>query len=134
MQRELGRSVVRTIPGTEPRSFPSFSDFAARLINAGTIRSEQELSDTRADLLSGILFEWYRQGQIACVFARRLACSPDANNWTSIVVQGDSSPEILDVVLETASTELQALQLIFPGSGLPDQAVRLINSLCSHSS
>lgn len=130
----LTRSTLRRIGANDTRAFSSFNDYLKVLIQQGTVESADELIARRPDLLGSILFEWYRQGQVACVFAQLLARAADATKWQSITIQGTLDVAQLEDVLEEAADKLEALQLIFPGPATAQQAVELIQSLCSHPS
>jgi hypothetical protein len=125
------KSVQREIAQDDVRSFSSFHDLLQQRIDRGEIASLEDLLGRKPALLGSILFDWYRQGQIACVFAQRLARDPISANWQSVVVKGRIDPTTLSSVLEEAAKKLDALQLIFPGPGTAEQAVEIMNKLCS---
>ncbi|HEX8632548.1 MAG TPA: hypothetical protein VF703_00185 [Pyrinomonadaceae bacterium] len=130
----LMRSTLRKIGATDTRAFSAFEDYLKVLVHQGVVGSVEELVAQRPDLLGSILFEWYRQGQIACVFAQRLARDTDTAKWQSITIRGTVDAAQLEGILEEAADKLEALQLIFPGPGTAQQAVELIKSLCAHIS
>lgn len=130
----LTRSIIRKIGATDTRAFSSFSDYLNVLIEQGIVESAKDLMTRRPELLGSILFQWYTQGQVACVFAQLLAKAVDPTKWQSVLIQGELDVAELEVVLEEAADKLEALQLIFPGDGTAQQAIELINSLCAHPS
>jgi hypothetical protein len=134
MRKEVTRSVYREIGPDDKRSFSAFSDYLDFFIQAGHVASLDDLLDRKPDILGTILFAWFSQGQIACIFAQRLARKPIDAKWQSIVVRGDIDPELLSNVLEEAAEQLSAVQLIFPGSGSAQQAIDIVRRLCSHPS
>ena len=131
---KLARSVLREIGANDIRSFSSFTDYLNILAQDGVVTSVDDLIKRRPDLLGSILFEWFSQGQIACVFAQRLAKAVNPTKWQSITVQGTVDAAQLEPILEEAASKLEALQLIFPGPGTAQQAVTLLHSLCEHPS
>jgi hypothetical protein len=130
---KVSKSVVREIGADEIRAFSSFDDYVSALISEGVVKSSQDLVARRPDLLGSILFKWYQQGQIACIFARLLAMKPETQ-WPSITIEGNVDVEQLEAVLREAAENQEALQLVFPGSGTAKQAVDLTKSLCQHPS
>lgn len=128
------KSVQREIGANTIRSYSSFDDFVSGYVADGEVKSAQDLISRRPDLLTSILFDWYRQGQIACIFARLLASKSDPTKWKSIVIEGTLDVVELESILIDASDRLEALQLIFPGSGTALHAVELVKSLCAHES
>jgi len=130
----LTRSIIRKIGATDTRAFSSFSDYLNVLIEQGLVESAEDLMTRRPELLGSILFQWYTQGQVACVFAQLLAKAADPTKWQSVLIQGELDVAELEVVLEEAADKLEALQLIFPGDGTAQQAIKLINCLCAHPS
>jgi hypothetical protein len=130
----LTRSIIRKIGATDTRAFSSFSDYLNVLVEQGIVESAEDLMTRRPELLGSILFQWYTQGQVACVFAQLLAKAIDPTKWQSVLIQGELDVAELEGVLEEAADKLEALQLIFPGDGTAQQAIELINSLCAHPS
>lgn len=130
------KSVQREIGANAIRSYSSFDDFVSGYIADGEVKSAQDLVSRRPDLLTSILFEWYRQGQIACIFARLLVSKKvDPTKWKSIVIiEGSLDVNELETILIDASDRLEALQIIFPGAGTALQAVELVKTLCAHDS
>ena len=130
----LYKGIVREIPGSGTRSFSSFDDLLKARVQRGDVSSLQDLLANKPALLGAMLFDWYKQGQIACAFAQLLARDPSAAAWQSVTVQGGAdATELQDVLLECAA-RLEAVQLIFPGAADAQHAVELILALCSHPS
>jgi hypothetical protein len=130
----LSKSILRDVgAGKKPRAFSSFDDLLNALIENGVVSSKEELIEKQPEQLSALLFEWYIQGQIACVFAQMLAGSRK-EDWQSIVFKEPVEAEELEERLVQSADNLEALQLIFVGDGTPEQAVELIRMLCQHSS
>lgn len=130
----ISRSVLREIGAGDVRTYSSFDDFLALAISEGKVESLHDLLENRPDLLGSILFDWYGQGQIACVFAQRLARNVDRTKWESITIRGTVDASELEAALNEAAHKLEALQLIFPGRATAHQAVDLIKALCMHPS
>lgn len=90
------------------------------------------------ELLGEILFEWYIQGQIACVFAQKLAKDAtkagEATTWQTIVTDSTVNIGELHGLLLNAAAEKEAIQLIFVGPSTADHAVKIILALCQHES
>lgn len=128
------RSINKEVALDDVRVFSSFSDFLNHFINLEQVKSLEDLLENRPDLLGTILFNWYSQGQIACVFAQRLARQPSSAKWQSITVRGEIDVELLTPVLEQSAEQLEALQIIFPGAGSAQQAVEITRQLCKHPS
>ena len=129
------RSVSREIRANDVRTYSSFHDFLELAVQEGKVKDLDDLLKNRPRQLGGILFDWYSQGQIACIFAQRLARSPArSTSWESYTLSGEVDPERLEVILKEAASEFDAVQLVFPGPANALQAVDLINALCKHSS
>jgi hypothetical protein len=131
IKRELGA-------GKRARVFSSFDDFTNALLGNGTIKSKVELITTNRDLLGEILFEWYIQGQIACVFAQKLARDAtkagEATTWQTIVTDAAVNVGELQGLLLNAAAEKEATQLIFLGPATAEHVVQIILALCKHES
>jgi hypothetical protein len=123
------KSVSREIGANKIRAFSSFDDYLKVLIDDGTVKSSHDLVTRRPGLLGQILFQWYQQGQIACVFAQHLA-NAETPSWGSITIQGTVDPAGLEKALQDAAQNLDALQIIFPGPATAKHACDLIKALC----
>src|SRR5690242_5945195 len=91
----LTKSTKRKTGSGKPREFSSFDDFAQAMVDDGVIQSKEELQTTSRDLLGELLLNWYRQGQIACVFAQILAKETieslgERPKWQTVVVDADT--------------------------------------------
>jgi hypothetical protein len=131
------RSVFREIGPKKIREFSSFNDYLKVLIDDRTVTSSHDLVTRLPKLLGEILFKWYQQGQIACVFAQNLADAATPK-WGSITIKDAVDSEKLELVLQDAAENLHALQLIFPEKegekATALHACELIKSLCEHPS
>jgi hypothetical protein len=130
---QVSKSVLREIGAKKTRAFSSFHDYLKVLIADGTVTSSHDLVTRKPSLLGEILFQWYQQGQIACVFAQQLAKAATPA-WGSVTIQGTVDPGQLETVLIDAAKNLDALQLVFPGPATAQQACDLIKELCVHPS
>ena len=130
----LHKSVERQIGANNVRAFSSFDDLLRARIDRGEVSSREDLLENHLGLLGAMLFDWYRQGQIACVFAQQLSRDPSSAAWQSVTVGGEVDPKALDEVLIQAAEKLEAKQLIFPGEASVQHALDLVLSLCSHTS
>jgi hypothetical protein len=129
-------SIHREIGADDIRSFSSFDDYVKPHIDDGSVESIDDLVSRRPELLGRILFDWYKDGQIACVFARVLAAKKDKPKWRTITIEeGEINVEKLEAtLLEAISKEFDAVQFIFPGAGTAQRTVELIKTLCEHPS
>lgn len=130
---QVSKSVLREIGAKKTRAFSSFEDYLKVLVADGTVTSSHDLVTRKPSLLGEILFQWYQQGQIACVFAQQLAKAATPK-WASITIQGTVDPAELESILQDAAHNLDALQLVFPGPATALQACDLIKELCVHPS
>ena len=128
------RSLKREIGADDIREFSSFDDFLNLAVQEGKVKDLADLLENRPDLLGAILFDWYSQGQVACVFAQRLARVADRSKWQSLTIKGEVDPDELEAFLKDAANRFEALQLVFPGLATAHQAVDLIKTLCQHPS
>jgi len=130
----LRKTVSRPIGANSVRAFSSFEDLLAARVERGDVRDSADLLGNKPEFLGTMLFDWYKQGQIACVFAQLLARDPSSAAWQSAIVQGSVDPNAIQDVLVQAMDRIEALQLIFPGDGSVAQVVSLIRTLCAHPS
>ncbi len=129
----LHKSVTREVGAGDARAFPSFDDLAGRMVLKGEAPDIESIRTQRLDLWGQILFDWFQQGQVACVFAQVLARDPEKARWASFVVEGPWTCDIVNAVVETAAAEgFEAAQILFPGDGSVSQAVGVIRELCKH--
>jgi hypothetical protein len=129
---DLIKSVVRDIGADKGRAFSSFDDFVEFLIAQNKINSREQLIQEKPDLLGSILFQWYVQGQVACVFAQMLA--KQATKWQSVTIPGEVDVNEIQGFLEENADNLEAVQFLFIGPATVDHAVQLIRALCEHPS
>lgn len=130
---DLQKSVKREVSADDVRAFSSWPDLLTHVIEMGEVRSYQDLLERRPDLLDDMLFRWFRQGQIGCVFAMKLSHQPAKAGWHSIRVSGDWTNEQLATRIGQVANEAEAIQLIFPGLTTATQTTELIVKLCSDS-
>lgn len=133
MTPTLARSLRWTGPGGEECSFPTFYDIANHLVATGEIARPEELSAERVDLLGDVFLQWVGSGQLGCLFAMRLARTPDQAGWTSVTpAVDDGLARRLQPILEAAAGTAEALQIILPGVATAERVVEVINILCRH--
>jgi len=133
----LTKSTKRKTGSGKPREFSSFDDFAQALLDDGVIQSKEELQTTSRDLLGELLFNWYIQGQIACVFAQMLAREATKSlgqhpKWQTVVVDAETDLTRLQQQLVEDADRLEAIQLIFLGPGTAEHAVEIVLALCKN--
>lgn len=127
------RSVQKGVGPSDPRRFSSFDDLVQWAVKLGLAASIEDVRSTRRDLWGDLLFEWYTQGQIACVFAQSIARNPQEAQWYSAVVEGDwNADHVTGMVDAAAAFGAQALQLIFPGEPTVERAIEITHSLACH--
>ena len=117
------------------RRFSTFDDLAQWAVDIGRATSVAEIREQRVELWGDLVFEWYTQGQIACIFAVNLARDADANAWLSAVVMGPSEVDaqaITALVDAAAEQQAEVIQLLFPGDGDAAQAARILTALSHH--
>ena len=127
------RSVTRGVGPRDTRPFSSFDDLAEWAVRMGRGSDVTDIRENRRDLWGDLLFEWYSQSQVACVFASTLARDPDAARWYSLVVDGPwTAPQLTALVDASVGLAAEAVQLILPGDGSIQQALDLIRRLAQH--
>lgn len=102
------------------------------MLAMGVIDREAQLRDDD-NLLSRVLYEWIRGGQMACAFAKRLARSPKQAGWDSYVdrtIGTDDFPSMLNDALVNLSEEAEAVQIILPGAVTAADTAGLVGQLC----
>lgn len=123
--------------GSQKR-YPTFDFFLSHLIEIGEIKNESELVEDRDDLLSDILIEWERRGQIACSFGVKVALKPIEHGFFSAVFDlndealGEKIDHLLINLVE--NQKIEVAQIIFKKTISPEDVVRLINRLCTEGS
>ena len=131
MSKELQQSVKREVGADTVRAFSSFKDFVDHLIEHKEIASVEDLLANRPDLVFTILFRWYRQAQIGCIFAKRLALDPQQAQWRSEIVNEGFDPATFNQRIDDLAPDSAALQLIFPGLTTAKHCADLVAKLCS---
>lgn len=128
------KSVTKDVGVGDLRRFSSFDDLAGWAVRRGLASDVADVRANRHDLWGDLLFSWYTQGQVACVFATNLARRTETARWYSAVVQGTVSADLVTTLVDTAATSgAEALQLLFPGDGSAAQALALTRTLAQHS-
>ena len=114
----------------DARPFSSFDDLATWAVQLGRASDVHDVRVNKRALWPDLLFEWYTQGQVACVFAQVLARDPRAAGWFSVVVEGAwTADHVTGVVDAAAEFGAEGLQLLFPGEATPEQAIDLTRRL-----
>ena len=128
------RSVTKGVGPRDARPFSSFDDLADWAVELGMAKDREAVRLTQRGLWGNLLFEWYTQGQVGCVFAQRLAADPPTARWYNAVVEGHwSADHVTGMVDAAADFGVEALQLLFPGDGSVEQAVEITRELGSHA-
>ncbi|MFZ6654726.1 hypothetical protein [Undibacterium sp. TJN19] len=126
--------VIREISKTVKRSFPSFDNLAAWVVDNGGADSVESIRVSRPELWSDLLFEWYSSGQIACLFAVHLARLADTAKWYSAVVEGPWDGDYITAIIDASIEQgAEGLQILFPGHGTDDEAITIVERLAVHS-
>ena len=126
----MNDAVSGSVSGTDKRGFSSFPDLLNHVIGMGAAKSWEDVVANRPHLIHDIVFEWYRQGQIACQYAVHLAHTPEPANWLSEIVSPGFDPRDLDERIDAVAGRCEALQLIFLGVTRAEHAAELIVTLC----
>jgi hypothetical protein len=127
------KSVSRVVGPRDPRPFSSFDDLAAWLVALGRASTVQEVREQLRQVWGDLLFTWYTQGQVGCVFAQRLARSAGEARWYSAVVEGEWSAELLTGMVDAAAAaRAEALQILFPCAGTAEDAIEIIRRMGTH--
>lgn len=127
------KSVTKSVAGNDSRSFSSFDDLADWAVKSGHASDRATLWTDRQDLWGDLLFKWYTQGQVGCVFATNLARDPHTHRWYTAVVEGAWTADMVTGIVDAvADSDAEALQLLFPGAGDVEQAIGLLRALGGH--
>jgi len=127
------KSFIKEIFGGGQRQFSTFDDLAQWAVDIGRAESVKEIREKRTDLWGNLVFEWYTQGQVACIFAVRLAKEAAATSWLSAVVAGKFDADAVTALVDAAAeAKAEAIQLLFPGEGNAAQAAAILTSLSLH--
>jgi hypothetical protein len=125
------RSIQKGVGPKDNRPFSSFDDLAEWAVKRGWAKDVAEIRSKKPLLWGDLLFAWYTQGQIACVFAQNLARDPGKAGWYSAVVREGlwNADHITGIVDGVAAVGAEALQLLFPGEGSVEQALQITKTL-----
>jgi hypothetical protein len=127
------KSLTKQVPDAQPRRFSTFDDLARWAVEIGRAGSIQEIRETRRDLWGDLVFEWYTQGQVACIFAVRLAKASDKTTWVTAVVSGAFDADAVTALVDAAAEDgAEVIQLLFPGAGDAAQAGLIVRELSLH--
>jgi hypothetical protein len=127
------KSLTRPIANSANRYFSTFDDLAKWAVSLGRAASVEEVRQTPSELWGNLLFEWYTQGQIACVFAVKLARAVEKTSWVSAVVTDEFDADVITGIVDAAAARKdEAIQLIFPGTGSAAQAAEILTALSHH--
>lgn len=115
------------------KRFSTFDDLAQWAVDSDHAPSVQAVRETPSDLWRSLLFTWYAQGQIGCMFAVILARAQDEDKWVTMILDGELNAEgITGLVDQFASSGVDAIQFLFPGAGDAQQAASILRVLGSH--
>lgn len=127
------KTLTRQIANGGPGRFSTFDDLANWAAVIGRAGSVKEVREQRFDLWGDLVFEWYTQGQIACMFAVYLARDAENVSWLSAVVSGEFSADAVTALIDTAAeAKAEAIQLLFAGAGDATQAAEILCALSGH--
>ena len=127
------KTLTKQIASGGPRRFSTFDDLSQWAVAIGRAGSVEEVREQRFDLWGDLVFEWYTQGQIACIFAVYLARDAEKVSWLSAVVSGKFDSDAVTALVDTAAeAEAEAIQLLFPGGGDAAHAAEILCALSTH--
>lgn len=127
------KSVTKGVGPRDTRPFSSFDDLAEWAVQLGKAADVEDVRTNQLGLWGDLLFEWYTQGQIACVFAQQIARAPIEARWYSAVVQGSwTADHVTGMVDAAAAFGAEGLQLLFPGEASVEQALAITRELAAH--
>jgi hypothetical protein len=128
---KLAKSVTKGVGPKDSRPFSSFDDLAAQAVDSGLATDVQAVRVKELSLWGDLLFKWYTQGQIACVFAQNLARDPETSAWhTVVVLDSDWDGSIITGIVDGAlEANAEGLQILFPGDNSVEQAINIIRRL-----
>jgi hypothetical protein len=87
------------------------------------------------DQLRDGFFDWLKEGNSGCLFARILAFVPNVGKWKTVIVRrafSDDTPSVLHDFLSSQIGVSEAVTFLFPGVRTPEEILRLIGTLCIH--
>ncbi|MBU6440348.1 MAG: hypothetical protein KGJ03_00845 [Betaproteobacteria bacterium] len=125
------KSITRAIEGKPSRNFSSFDDMAEHAVLHGRAKCLEAIRKEPSPLWGDLLFEWFTQGQIGCIFAVALAQNGESPNWYNVLMEetGWDADTVTAVVDDAANDGADAIQIIFPGRGDVDQAISIMAEL-----
>ncbi|MRV70632.1 hypothetical protein GJ700_02725 [Duganella sp. FT92W] len=127
------RDVHRQIGENDSRTFPSFDSLAAWAVSQGYAESVEAIRQNHKELWPDLLYEWYATNQIACLFAVHLARKWEEAKWYSAVLSDAWDAEVITAIVDAHfDMGTEGLQIIVPGEGTAEEAVRLVTMLASH--
>ena len=127
------KTLTKQIANGGPRRFSTFDDLSQWAVAIGRAGSVEEVREQRFDLWGDLVFEWYTQGQIACIFAVYLARDAEKVSWLSAVVSGEFNADAVTALVDTAAeAKAEAIQLLFPGAGDAAHAAEILCALSKH--
>jgi hypothetical protein len=132
----LGQSTVCKLNDGTERQFPALCDYLQHYVSQGIVRDRQDLVENYGHLISEIFFNWVTTGQLACLFAVKLAKKPRENRWFPIVKlealnDGEQLGPNLSAYLDAASENHEASAIILPDVVGQQDIVKLVNLLCA---
>jgi hypothetical protein len=135
----LKKSAVGTLNDGSERHYSTCADYVDHLVSMGMVRDLDDLVQNYSHLIGEIFFQWVSTGQLACLFAAKLAKRPRENRWLPIIqlralFEGQELGGLLNAHLDAASDVYEAAALIFPDVNTAPEVVELVNALCSDRS
>lgn len=126
------RDVVRKIDDSS-LTFPSFDNLAAWAVSQGYAKSVEAIRQEHRELWPELLFEWYKTNQIACLFAVSLARKWEEAKWYSAVIEDTWDGDVLTAIVDAHfDMGTEGLQILLPGDGTEEEALRIVTLLGSH--
>ncbi len=128
------KTLTKQIENGNPRRFSTFDDLAQWAVDIGRAGSVEEVRQQRLELWGDLVFEWYTQGQVACIFAVVLARDADKTSWLTAVVSGKFDADAVTALVDTAAeSQAEVIQLLFPGEGDAAQAAEILCALSANA-
>lgn len=127
------KSITKGVGPRDARPFSSFDDLAAWVVELGQASDIQDVRSNLHSLWGDLLFTWYTQGQVACVFAQSLARKPVEARWYTAVVEGEWNADLVTGMLDAAAgIGAEAVQVLFPCDGTVEDAIAITRRLAGH--
>lgn len=129
-------SIHREIKNGEAKIFPCLSDYVRVLIEQGEIQDEQDLIETRPELIPEIQRDWLKRNQTGCLFASMLSRKEESGSWYDEVFLDASNPDAYDSLDKTImyiSRRAEAIQIILPKLRTPNDIINFLELLCRKS-